>query len=68
MHLWLMHHPRTCALEWHPTAQESASGKLKQSLKGTSPENFMTIGGCFECYTYRVMALGCLKKEEDEQF
>ena len=22
----------------------------------------MTIGGCFTCYTYRVTALGCLKK------
>ena len=26
-------------------------------------ENFVTTGGCFELYTYRVTALGCLKKE-----
>ena len=29
-----------------------------------SPENFVTIGGCFECYTYHVTALGWLKKKE----
>ena len=56
---------------------ESASGKSqlrsKQSSKGTSPENFVTIGGCFERYTYMyrvTAALGCLKKEKcgSEQF
>ena len=47
--------------------QENASGKSqlrsKQSSKGPLPENFLTIGGCFECYTYRIKVLGWLKKE-----
>ena len=48
-------------------AQAVTKSKLrsKQSSKGILLENFMTIGGCFECYTYRVMALGCLKKEDE---
>ena len=71
-----------CTDEWHPTVsmlcplslpcKKSASGKSqlrwKQSSNGPSPKNFMTIGGCFKCYMYRVMALDWLKKEEDEQF
>ena len=56
--------------------QEGESGKSqlcsRQSSNVPSPDNFMTIGGCFECYTYRVTALGWLKKNErkkgDEQF
>ena len=32
--------------------------RSKQSSNGPSPYNFMTIGGCFECYTYCNMALG----------
>ena len=38
----------------------------KQSSNDLFPENFMTIGGCFGCYTYCVTALGWLKKEEKE--
>ena len=67
-----------CTDEWHPTAstlyplslphKKSAGGKSqlhsKQSSNGPSPENFLTIGGCFECYTYRVMTQGWLRKEE----
>ena len=46
--------------------QKSASGKsqLHSGKARPIPKNFMTIGGCFECYTYRVMVLGWLKKEE----
>ena len=48
-----------------PSSQESASGKSvsliklrsKQNSKGTSPENFVASGGCFERYTYRVTTL-----------
>ena len=41
----------------------------KQSPKGASSENFLAIGGFFECNTYRnTLALGCLKKKEDKQF
>ena len=70
-HLWLMRHPRTCAptnmvsnsqyalpLQFFP--QESAGGKSQLP----SPENFMTIVGCFERCTYHVTALGLLKKKE----
>ena len=63
------------ALPPQSSPQESTSGKSqlrsKQSSKVPSPDNFVTIGGCFERYTYRVTALGWLKKErkkEDEQF
>ena len=41
---------------------------LKTKFKMHTPENFLATGGCFECITYRVTALGCLKKEDDEQF
>ena len=34
------------------------------SSKEPSPKNFLATGGFFECNTYRVMALGCLKKKE----
>ena len=44
----------------------SPSYAQSKAQKGTFPENFVTIGGCFECYMYCVMALGCLKKKEDE--
>ena len=37
--------------------------RSKQSKKVPSPENFLATGGCFECNTYRVTAVGCLKKE-----
>ena len=38
-----------------------------QSSNEPSPDNFMTIGGCFKRCTYRVMALGWLKKEVEEE-
>ena len=31
------------------------------------PENSLATGGCFECNTYRVKALGWLKKEKKER-
>ena len=40
--------------------------RSKESSNGPSPENFSTIGGYFECYTYHVMVPGQLKKEEGE--
>ena len=91
-HLRLVRHPHTCApmngfqqpVHTAPSvfcAKKSASGTSqlhpKQSSNEPYPENFMTIGGCFECYTYRIMVLVWLKKEEqrkkernegDEQF
>ena len=49
--------------------QKCAGGKSqlrsKRSLNEPSPEKFLSIGGFFECYTYRVTALGWLKKEEE---
>ena len=82
-HLRLMCHHHTCTDEWCPTAsalcppsqsspQKCAGGKSqlhsKRSLNEPSPEKFQSIGGFFECYTYRVMALGWqLKKEEEER-
>ena len=39
----------------------------KQSSNGLSPENFLTIGGYFEHYTYRATALAWLKKKEQEE-
>ena len=42
---------------------------LKTKFEMQILENFLAIGGCFEYNTYRVAALGWLKKkEEDEQF
>ena len=46
---------------------------LKTKLEDTSSENFLATGDFFEYNTYRVTALGWLKKkerkkEEDEQF
>ena len=62
-----------CTDEWLPTAstlcppqsslQKAHPVTLKANLKWTIPENFMTIGGCFERYVYCVTALGWLKKE-----
>ena len=37
----------------------------KAQTAGPSSENFVTIGGCFERYTYCVTALGWLKKEDE---
>ena len=39
---------------------------LKQSSKGTCQENFSTVRGCFGLSTAHVMALGALKREENE--
>ena len=59
------------------SSQKSAGGKSwlrsKQSSNGPSQGNFLTVGGYFERYTYRITVLGWLKKEErkkeeDEQF
>ena len=73
--LQLMHHPRMCgptngfqqAVHSLPS-KRSASVKSrlcsKQNSNGPSPENLMTIGGCFECYMYRVTVLGWLEKEK----
>ena len=54
-----------CLLSLPPLESASSKSHLhsKQSSKGPSQENFVTIGGCFECYMYHVAALGCLKKE-----
>ena len=81
MHLQLMCHPRMCAptngfqRPVHSTpsvfAAKSVGGKFQlcsmQNSNGPSSENFMTIGGCFECYTYHVTALGWLKKREKKR-
>ena len=40
--------------------------RLTPSAKCTPQENFLAIGGCSERKTYRVTALGWLKKEEYE--
>ena len=42
-----------CIGEWRPTASGKSQLCSKQSFKKPSPENLMTIGGCFERYTYR---------------
>ena len=41
--------------------------RSKQSSKGPPSENFLATGGFFECNTYCVMALGCLKKKEERR-
>ena len=38
--------------------------RSKRSSKGTSSDNFLATGGFFECNTYHITALGCLKKKE----
>ena len=38
------------------------------SAKCSPQENSLATGGCFERNTYRVTALGWLKKEDDMQF
>ena len=35
----------------------------KQNAKAPPQENSLATGGCFECNTYRITALGWLKKE-----
>ena len=39
----------------------------KQSSNRPSLKNYLTIGGCFKHYTYRVTALGWLNKEEGKK-
>ena len=70
-----------CTDEWLPTAstlcplslscKKSVGGKfqlcLMQNSNGPLSENFVTIGGCFEHYTYHVTALGWLKKSEKKK-
>ena len=72
-------HPCMCANEWHPTAstlcplslphrkaQVVSLGYAQNEAQMNHPQgrSFLTVGGFFECYTYHVMALGWLKKEE----
>ena len=56
------------ALPPQSSCKKSKSSKFqlrsKQSSNVPSPENFVAIGGYFERYMYRVMALGWLKKNE----
>ena len=64
---WRMASNSQYALPPQSSPQETASGKSqlrsKQSSNELPPGNFVTVGGCFKCYTYRVMALCWLKKE-----
>ena len=76
-HLQLMRHSHTCApmngiqQPIHSAPQsESAGGKSQLCSKQSSneaSENFLTFGGYLGCYTYRVMALGWLKKVEEKK-
>ena len=73
-HLRLIRHLRTYTDKWHPTVNtlcptiESAGVmsqlRSKQSAKAPPSENFLATGGCFECNTSHVIALGWLKKEK----
>ena len=71
-----------CTDKWLPTAStlcpsvfpakkaQAVSPSYAQSkahMNHLQAENFVTIGGCFECYTYHVTALGWLKKEEERK-
>ena len=70
-HLWLMHHLHKCTNKWRPTANKLypmiekrwsyVTVMLKTKHKKT--QNSLATGGCFECNTYRITALGWLKKE-----
>ena len=65
---WQMASNSQYTLPPQSSLQESASSKSqlhsRQRSKGPSPESFLTIGGCFECYTYRITTPGRLKKKE----
>ena len=65
---WQMASNSQYALPPQSSPQKSASGKSqlrsKQTSKGPSPENFLTIGDCFERYTYRVTGDARLVKEK----
>ena len=71
-HLRLMRNPHTCALtnDFQQLVRSAPSvfppikskryksqSTLKTKLKCTIPENSMTIGGCFKCYTYHITVL-----------
>ena len=76
--LRLMHHPilaHACTDEWCTTVVHSAplslsrkksvAVMLKMKLKRTLfRKYFLATGDFFECNTYRVTALGCLKKKK----
>ena len=63
---WLLTANTLCPLSLFCKKGASSKSQLrsKQSSTGPYPENFMTIGGCFKCYTYRIMLPALLKKEE----
>ena len=72
-----MHHPilaRTpMNVQQLQSSQQKSTGAKSQSCSKRSSnlpsqENFLAFGGCLECETYCITALGWLKKEEDEQF
>ena len=50
------------------SAEVTSPLRSKQSTKAPPLENSLATGGCLECNTDRVTALGWLKKEENEQF
>ena len=51
------------------SAEVMSLSRSTPSSKCTPQENSLATGGCFEHNTYRITALGWLKKEEeDEQF
>ena len=58
--------PKSPQSNFLPTPLPSYT-QSKAQMHHPRPENFLTIGGYFECYTYRVTALGWLKKEEKEE-
>ena len=64
-----VHRGEYCASTLPPqskSAEVMSQLRSTPSAKCTSQENFLATGGCFEHNTYRVTALGWLKKEEYE--
>ena len=75
-HLQLMGNSSTCTDKWRPIAStlcplsvphKNAGGMsqlcLKQTSNGSSPENFLSVGGYFECYMYHVTCSARLDEE-----
>ena len=60
---WLPTASTLCLLNL-PHKQTQVVSPSYTQIKSPFPENFLAIGGCFECYTYHVMVLGWLKKEK----
>ena len=60
--------PQSFLQESARVSPSNTQSKAQKAHTCTSPENFVTIGGCFTCYTYRVTALGCLKKLRTSDF